>query len=82
MKASAPPAPRPPRVTGLDEGIALKQTQVITLVIAVVVVAALFWFLQKTRAGKAMRAYSDDEDLALLSGINPERVVIIAWVIA
>jgi branched-chain amino acid transport system permease protein len=69
-------------VTGLDEGIALRQTQVITVVIAVIVVAALFWFLQKTRAGKAMRAYSDDEDLALLSGINPERVVLIAWAIA
>jgi branched-chain amino acid transport system permease protein len=68
--------------TGLDEGIALKQTQVITVVIAIIVVAALFWFLQKTRAGKAMRAYSDDEDLALLSGINPERVVTIAWIIA
>ncbi|HAI31213.1 MAG TPA: branched-chain amino acid ABC transporter permease, partial [Thalassospira sp.] len=27
-------------------------------------------------------AYSDDEDLALLSGINPERVVTICWVIA
>ena len=70
------------QVTGLREGIALKQTQVITVVIAVIVVAALFWFLQKTRAGKAMRAYSDDEDLALLSGINPERVVTIAWIIA
>ena len=68
--------------TGLDEGIALKQSQVITVVIALIVVAALFWFLQKTRAGKAMRAYSDDEDLALLSGINPERVVTIAWIIA
>ena len=68
--------------TGLSEGIALKQTQVITVVIAVIVMVALFWFLQKTRAGKAMRAYSDDEDLALLSGINPERVVTIAWIIA
>ena len=29
-----------------------------------------------------MRAYSDNEDLALLSGINPERVVLIAWAIA
>jgi branched-chain amino acid transport system permease protein len=28
-----------------------------------------------------MRAYSDNEDLALLSGINPERVVMIAWII-
>lgn len=67
---------------GLDEGIAIKQTQVITVVVAAVVVAWLFWFLQKTRSGKAMRAYSDDEDLALLCGINPDRVVMIAWIIA
>jgi branched-chain amino acid transport system permease protein len=69
------------KATGLSEGIAIKQTQVLTVAIALIVVAALFWFLQKTRAGKAMRAYSDDEDLALLSGINPERVVTIAWII-
>jgi len=69
------------RATGLDEGLAIKQSQVLTLVIAVAVVAALFWFLQKTRAGKAMRAYSDNEDLALLSGINPDRVVMITWII-
>jgi len=67
---------------GLDEGIAIKQTQVLTVVVAAVVVALLFWFLQKTRSGKAMRAYSDDEDLALLCGINPDRVVMIAWIIA
>ena len=29
-----------------------------------------------------MRAYSDNEDLALLSGINPEKVVALAWIIA
>jgi branched-chain amino acid transport system permease protein len=28
-----------------------------------------------------MRAYSDNEDLALLSGINPDRVVMITWLI-
>ena len=67
-------------MTGLKEGIAIRQTEVFTLVIAIVVVAVLFWFLQKTRAGKAMRAYSDNEDLALLSGINPERVVAITWI--
>lgn len=69
-------------LTGWDQGIAIKQTQVVTVVVAMIVVAFLFWFLQKTRSGKAMRAYSDDEDLALLSGINPERVVLIAWTIA
>jgi branched-chain amino acid transport system permease protein len=29
-----------------------------------------------------MRAYSDNEDLALLSGINPDRIVTVTWVIA
>ncbi|THD74881.1 branched-chain amino acid ABC transporter permease [Thalassobius vesicularis] len=68
-------------MTGLDEGLTIKTTQGITVITAVVVVAALFWFLNKTRTGKSMRAYSDNEDLALLSGINPERVVVITWLI-
>lgn len=68
--------------TGLAEGLAIKSTQALTLVVAVICVALLFWFLQKTRAGKSMRAYSDNEDLALLSGINPDRVVQITWIIA
>ena len=69
-------------MTGLDEGLALRSTQVITLVTAALAVAALFWFLNRTRTGKSMRAFSDNEDLALLSGINPERVVAVAWIIA
>lgn len=69
-------------MTGLSEGLAIKLTQALTLVLAVVLVAALFWFLQKTRTGKAMRAYSDNEDLALLSGIDPDRVVFITWIVA
>ena len=28
-----------------------------------------------------MRAFSDNEDLALLSGINPERVVMVTWIL-
>ena len=68
-------------MTGFIEGRAIKVTQSITLVTAIIVVAALFWFLNKTRTGKSMRAYSDNEDLALLSGINPERVVMITWII-
>jgi branched-chain amino acid transport system permease protein len=68
-------------MTGLREGLAIKTTQGITVITAVVVVALLFWFLNRTRTGKSMRAYSDNEDLALLSGINPERVVMITWMI-
>ena len=68
-------------LTGLDEGLALRTTQGITVVTAVIVVALLFWFLNRTRTGKSMRGYSDNEDLALLSGINPERVVLVTWLI-
>ncbi|MDN5787272.1 branched-chain amino acid ABC transporter permease [Pseudorhodobacter sp.] len=67
--------------TGLDEGLAIKTTQAVTVVTAVIVVAWLFWFLQKTRTGKSMRAFSDNEDLALLSGINPQHVVNVTWII-
>ena len=69
-------------MTGLNEGLAIKSTQVITLFVTIVVVSILFWFLNKTKTGKSMRAYSDNEDLALLSGIDPKKVVMITWVIA
>lgn len=67
--------------TGLSEGLALKSTQVLTLTVTVLCVSGLFYFLQKTRTGKAMRAFSDNKDLALLSGINPDRVVLITWIL-
>lgn len=69
-------------MTGLSEGLALRGTQVITMVTTLVLVVWLFWFLNRTKSGKAMRAYSDNEDLALLSGIEPERVVRLTWMIA
>ena len=69
-------------LTGLNEGLAIKSTQLITLVTTIFVALLLFWFLSKTKTGKSMRAYSNNEDLALLSGIDPKRVVMITWVIA
>jgi len=68
--------------TGLSEGLTIKSTQVLTIIITVIVVSILFWFLNKTKTGKSMRAYSDNEDLALLSGIDPKRVVMVTWMIA
>ena len=68
-------------LTGLAEGLAVKTTQTLSVVVAVILVAALFWFLERTRTGKSMRAYSDNEDLALLSGVSPERVVAVTWLI-
>ena len=68
-------------MTGLNEGLALKSSQVITILITIALLIFTFWFLQKTKTGKSMRAFSDNEDLALLSGINPDRVVFTTWII-
>ncbi len=70
------------RWSGMDEGLALRTSQVLTVVVAIILVAALFWFLARTKTGKAMRAYSDNEVLARLSGIDPDRVVRMTWIIA
>ena len=67
--------------TGLEQGIALKTSQFLTITIALILVAFVFYFLQKTRTGKAMRAFSDNKELALLSGINPDKVVQITWLL-
>ncbi len=67
--------------TGLAQGIAIKTSQGITVLTVVVLVIALFYFLNRTRTGKSMRAFADNEDLALLSGISPARVVMFTWII-
>jgi len=69
-------------ITGLNEGLTIKSTQIITIFVTILVVSIMFWFLNKTKTGTSMRAYSDNEDLALLSGIDPKKVVLITWIIA
>ena len=69
------------QLTGLNEGLALKSTQVITLVTTIITCSILFYFLNKTKTGKSMRAYSNNEDLALLSGIDPKKIVLLTWII-
>jgi len=70
------------QATGLAEGFGLDLIQVLLIVFAILIFLGLYWFLKKTRTGKAMRAYSDNEDLALLSGIDPQKVVFLTWLIA
>ncbi len=70
------------KMTGLNEGLAIKSSQLLTVVVAIILVSILFWFLNRTRTGKSMRAFSDNEDLALLSGISPQKVVMVTWILA
>lgn len=60
-------------------GLTLKPDQLIIVVGAIALVTALHLFLQRTRTGKAMRAMADNAELARISGINTERVVLWTW---
>lgn len=69
------------RQSGLDLGVVTttpRDAAIILVSIAALVAVALM--LQKTRVGKAMRAISDNRDLAESSGINVTRVVFFVWV--
>ena len=67
--------------SGLAEPLVLKTSQAITIVLAMAVGAALFWFLNRTQAGRSMRAYADNRNLALLSGVDPDRIVRLTWIL-
>jgi neutral amino acid transport system permease protein len=72
-----------PIVSALDVlGIKIAQNRLVVVILAIVVILALHYLLQNTKIGKAMRAVADNVDLARVSGINVEQVVIWTWVIA
>jgi len=50
--------------------------------VAVVLFAGLHVFLQYTKLGKALRATSNNPDLAMASGINTDLVVNVTWAIS
>lgn len=55
--------------------------RIVVVGLAIAAIVALHIILQNTKIGKAMRAVADNIDLARVSGINVERVVIWTWVI-
>lgn len=61
-------------------GLRIKPDQITILVGTAVLVIALHLFLQKTKVGKAMRAVADNAELARLTGIDTEKVIMWTWV--
>lgn len=56
-------------------GGVITQTQLIILLSAVLVMAGLVLLLYKTQFGKAVRAISDDEEVARIVGINTNKII-------
>jgi len=62
-------------------GILLRPREMYTLLSVVMIVIVLEAFLRKSKWGKAMRAMSDNPDLARLSGVDIRHVTILLWAI-
>ena len=62
-------------------GIPIQRTQVIVILSAVLLMIGLYYFVQRTRTGRSMRAVSEDKDVAALMGINVDRVIVTTFAI-
>jgi len=60
----------------------LRPKDLIVIAVALVVLVAVGLFLQRSRLGTAIRAVSDNADLAASSGIDVQRVTLTVWILA
>ncbi|HDG98556.1 MAG TPA: branched-chain amino acid ABC transporter permease, partial [Desulfobacterales bacterium] len=63
----------------LPLNVKIRPDQIFILVAVTVLIVTLHLFLKNSKMGKAMRATADNTDLALVSGINTERIIIWTW---
>lgn len=63
-------------------GVKVAFYRIVVVILAVLAIVGLHLLLENTKIGKAMRAVADNVDLARVTGINVDRVVIWTWVIA
>jgi neutral amino acid transport system permease protein len=62
--------------------VSIAPRDLVITVLSLVVLAGVALMLQRTRAGKAIRAVSDNRDLAESSGIDVSRVIFNVWLLA
>ena len=62
--------------------VIMSHLELLTIAIAVFVITAMFLFLNRTRAGLAMRATQQNRAVARLMGIRVKRIEMMAWALA
>lgn len=71
-----------PLVEALDfGGLKIAYYRLIVIIVTILAIVGLHLVLQKTKIGKGMRAVADNIDLARVSGINVEQIVLFTWVL-
>jgi branched-chain amino acid transport system permease protein len=72
--------PVPPGTTVTFGPVNLRQIDIVSVIICIVLLLLVAFLLLRTRIGKATRAVADNKALAAASGINVERIIRIVWV--
>ena len=63
-------------------GALITPLQIVIIITAIILVVTLFVFMKKTKTGKAIRAVSNNKNVAEILGINSERIRSITFVLA
>jgi branched-chain amino acid transport system permease protein len=62
-------------------GLEIGKTDLVVMVASILLLIGLYIFVMQTKTGKAMRAVSEDKDVAALMGIDVDRVIVITFAV-
>jgi branched-subunit amino acid ABC-type transport system permease component len=65
----------------LFDQLRIQERHIWMVAITTLLVIALHLMLSRSRIGRAMRAVSDEPDLARVTGISTERVILVTWLV-
>jgi branched-chain amino acid transport system permease protein len=68
-------------IVPIGDGVPIRYTGVLIIVVSLLLAVGLQQFIEHSRMGRAMRATAQDRDVARLMGINPDRIIVLTFVL-
>jgi len=62
-------------------GVRILKVHLLVIVVSILMMAGLYFYVQYTKAGKAMRAVAEDKDVAALMGVDVDRVIVNTFIL-
>lgn len=62
-------------------GVSIPIVAVIVFVVSMLLMVALYWLVEHTKMGKAMRAVSEDKEVSRLMGIDIDKVIVFTFAV-
>ncbi len=78
--------PQPPeglrnKIDLLGTGIEIEGTKLLVIIVALISMVLLYFFVERTKTGRAIRAVAEDKEIAALMGINVDRTIVATFAI-